>query len=75
MQVNASNSPRLRPETATGIECSRQRRGGRSVCDKLPDHERVLRAIESAATTAVQPLVFRAPEASRRLGRLASEPT
>jgi pyrroloquinoline quinone biosynthesis protein E len=44
------------------------------VCDKSPDHARVLKAIESAATTPVQPLVFRAPEASRRLMRLPSGP-
>lgn len=38
------------------------------VCDKSPEHGRVLRAIESAARPSIpQPLVFRTPDESRRM--------
>jgi PqqA peptide cyclase len=43
------------------------------VCDKSPEHERVLQAIASAARPSVpQPLIFRAPEESRRIAAAAA---
>ena len=45
------------------------------VCDKSPEHGRVLEAIERASRPATtQPLVFRAPEQSRRLAGLGAPP-